>query len=169
MLNFLFRRLTDTNPAGALLFAAVTAEARQPHWYVEGKVPDTIDGRFAVLATLTALVLVRLEGLGEAGNVESVALTERFITVMESEHRELGMGDPTLGKKVRRLVGSLAKRVELWRAAVAAGDWLDATRQSVYKSEAGPEAVQHSCHALERFWLRLEKTDLEAIAEGKFD
>ena len=169
MLNFLFRRLTDTNPAGAPLFGAVTAEARQPHWYVEGEVPDSIDGRFAVLATLTALVMVRFEGLGEAGNRESVALTERFITVMESEHRELGLGDPTLGKKVRRLVGSLAKRVELWRGTVAAGDWLDATRQSVYKGEAKPEAVQHSCRALERFWSRLGKTDLQAIVEGKFD
>ena len=52
--------------------------------------PDTLDGRFAVLATVIALALVRLEGEGEAGNALSVALTERFIEVMESEHRELG-------------------------------------------------------------------------------
>ena len=39
----------------------------------------------------------------------SVALTERFIAVMECEHRELGLGDPTLGKTVRKLVGSLAR------------------------------------------------------------
>ena len=45
----------------------------------------------------------------------SVALTERFIHVMESEHRELGLGDPTLGKTVRKLVGMLARRTQLWR------------------------------------------------------
>ena len=81
--------------------------------------PDTIDGRFAVLATIIALVLVRLEREGEAGNAASVALTERFIHVMESEHRELGLGDPTLGKTVRKLVGMLARRTELWRGAAA--------------------------------------------------
>ena len=32
-------------------------------------------------------------------------VTERFIEVMELEHRELGLGDPTLGKTVRKLVG----------------------------------------------------------------
>ena len=116
MLDFLFRRLTADPRRGAALFGAVTGSRAQPHWYVEGQVPDTLDGRFAVLSTVTALVLVRLEADGEAGDAVSVALTERFIEVMEAEHRELGLGDPTLGKTVRKLVGTLARRTELWRA-----------------------------------------------------
>src|SRR3954471_16009528 len=100
MLGFLFRGLTTITANGIALFDAVTAESRQPHWYVNGDVPDTLDGRFAVLATIAALAIVRLEQLGEVGLSQSVALTERFITVMESEHRELGIGDPTLGKTV---------------------------------------------------------------------
>lgn len=169
MLNFLFRRLTDDHPTGEPLFAALTAEARQAHWYVEGSVPDTLDGRFAMLATVTALTLVRLEALGEAGNRQSVALTERFITVMESEHRELGLGDPTLGKKVRRLVGSLAKRVELWRAAVDDGDWLEATGRSVYKGAADGSAVGHTSSALKRLWQELQRASLDGLAEGRLD
>ena len=51
MLGFLFRGLTAAPARGAQLFDAVTAKAREPHWYVEGAVPDTLDGRFAVLAT----------------------------------------------------------------------------------------------------------------------
>ena len=82
--------------------------------------PDTLDGRFAVLATVTRSGMVRLERDGKAGNDASVALSERFIEVMESEHRELGLGDPTLGKTVRKLVGMLGRRVELWRRATAA-------------------------------------------------
>src|SRR6476646_1478390 len=91
MLNFLFRGLTAQDARGTALFDAVTAEARRPSWFVQGEVPDTLDGRFAVLATLAALVLVRLEREGEGGDAVSVALTERFIEVMESEHRELGL------------------------------------------------------------------------------
>src|SRR5205085_4234572 len=81
MLSFLFRGLTAQPARGAALFDAVTAEARRRCWYVEGEVPDTLDGRFGVLATVAALVLVRLEREGEAGNEASVALTERFVHV----------------------------------------------------------------------------------------
>ena len=141
MLNFLFRRLTAERPSGIALFDAVTAEARKPHWYVEGQIPDTLEGRFAVLATVTALSLALLEQLGEAGNAASVALTERFIAVMESEHRELGLGDPALGKKVRKLVGSLANRVELWRGTVEGqAGWVEATQRSLYKDAVSADA-----------------------------
>lgn len=168
MLNLLFRRLTSGPPGGAELFAAVTREARRPHWFVEGAVPDTIDGRFAMLATVTALAMVRLEQADEAGTAPSVALTERFIEVMESEHRELGLGDPGLGRTVRKLVGSLARRVELWRIAVdGEGEWVEAARESVYKGAVSPDALLHSADALRTYWARLERTGLDALAEGK--
>jgi len=168
MLGFLFRGLTAEPQRGAALFAAITAETRQPHWYVEGKVPDTIDGRFAVLATLTALAAVRIEQAGDEGNPVSVALTEQFIEVMESEHRELGIGDPTLGKKVRKLVGSLSRRVELWRRTTGGeGDWNESAHLSLYNGGASAEAILHSTEALRRYWTRLEQTELQALAEGR--
>ena len=166
MLRFLFPRLTAAPERGAELFAAVTSEARKPHWYVEGGVPDDLDGRFRVLATIAALVTVRLEQLG--GNRETVALTERFIEVMESEHRELGLGDPTLGKTVRRLVGALGRRVELWRPAVAGeSGWDETARDSLYKHGAAPEAVEHCSAALRALWRRLDQADVEDISDGR--
>jgi cytochrome b pre-mRNA-processing protein 3 len=169
MLNFLFRGLTADPPPALALFDAVTAEARRPHWYVEGQVPDTLDGRFAVLATVTALALVRLDTAGEAGNALSVSLTERFITVMESEHRELGLGDPALGRTVRKLVGKLARRTELMRAAVSgARDWSEAARDSVYKDDTTGEALRHSAAALQRLSARLAATSLAELEQGRF-
>jgi len=165
MLNFLFRGLTAERARGAAMFNAVTVEARRPSWYVEGAVPDTLDGRFAVLATIAALLLVRLEREGEAGNVASVALTERFIEVMESEHRELGLGDPTLGKTVRKLVGMLAGRTELWRGG--ARDWIEATRESLYKGVVEGVPLQHSAGALQEFARRLEATPLAELEQGR--
>jgi cytochrome b pre-mRNA-processing protein 3 len=158
MLNFLFRGLTAETARGAALFDAVTGEARRPCWYVEGAVPDTLDGRFAVLATIAALLLVRLEREGEAGDRASVALTERFIEVMESEHRELGLGDPALGKTVRKLVGMLARRTGLWRAAN--GEWIEAARDSLYKGTVNDAALNHSAAALHDFARRLDATPL---------
>jgi cytochrome b pre-mRNA-processing protein 3 len=165
MLSFLFRGLTAQTARGVALFDAVTAEGRRRSWYVEGRVPDTLDGRFAVLATIAALVLVRLESEGEAGNDSSVALTERFIHVMESEHRQLGLGDPTLGKAVRKLVAMLARRTELWRGGTQ--DWIEATRDSLYKAEVEDEALRHSAAALRDLARRLDATPLAALEQGK--
>lgn len=168
MLGFLFRGLTAEPARGAALFAALTAEVRRPHWYVEGKVPDTLDGRFAVLATLTAITLVRVEAEGASGNAVSVGLSERFIEVMESEHRELGLGDPTLGKTVRKLVGMLARRTELWRAACAGErNWFEAVRESLYKDGMDAGALRHSAAALQRLWARVEATPIEKIEKGE--
>lgn len=168
MLDFLFRRLTADPRRGAELLAALSRIAREPHWYVEGKVPDTIHGRFAVLATVTALVLARLESDGERGDAVSVALTERFIETMEAEHRELGLGDPTLGKTVRKLVGSLSRRTDLWRSAAAGEtEWAAATRDSLYRDAVTADALAHSASALERFRLCLERTRLDEIGQGR--
>ena len=168
MLSFLFRTLTAQPARGASLFDALTVRAREKHWYVEGTVPDTIDGRFAVLATLTAIVLTRLEQLGDEGNAAAVALTERFIEVMESEHRELGIGDPTLGRTVRKLVSSLANRTELWRSAVAdEREWNEASRESLYREGGSGEALRHSAEALRSFWNKLRAADIDNLQDGK--
>jgi cytochrome b pre-mRNA-processing protein 3 len=168
MLGFLFRGLTAEPARGAALFDALTAWARQPHWYVEGAVPDTLDGRFAVLATITALTLVRLEDEHDAGNLGAVALTERFIEVLGSEHRELGLGDPTLGRTVRKLVGMLAQRTDLWRLARSGGlEWSVAARESLYKGKVAPDALRHSAEALDAFSERLLATSLPDLEQGE--
>lgn len=166
MFRFLFPRLTAAHDRGAVMFDAVTAEARSPHWYVDGGVPDTLDGRFALLATVAALVLLRLE---RSGNDDaSVAMTERFIEVMETEHREFGIGDPKLGRTVRKLVGSLSRRVDLWRTASEEAAWSDATRESVYGAhEPNASALRHTESSLREFWIRLESLSDEAIIEGR--
>jgi cytochrome b pre-mRNA-processing protein 3 len=167
MLRFLFPRLTAEPARGANLFAWVTAEARATHWYLDGAVEDSVDGRFAILATIAALVNLRLEQAGDSGAHASVALTERFIDVMESEHREMGLGDPKLGRTVRKLVGSLAGGFVLWRRGVGGGDWNDAARLSVYgDGEPRPQALAHTADRLRDLWQQLEDAADSAVAEG---
>lgn len=169
MLRLLFPRLTAGPARGTDLFGRVTARARQPHWYVEGGVPDTVDGRFAMLATITALVLVRLER-DESGAAISVALTERFVEAMEAEHREMGLGDPKLGRTVRKLVGSLAGRVDQWRAIVGADDWGPAARQSLYGgADPSPAAAAWAARTLRELWVRLTAASVEDVAAGRIE
>src|SRR5687767_2802668 len=161
MLSFLFPRLTPSQASrGSALFAALVGEARQPHWYVEGQIPDTLDGRFAVLATITALATVRLERGGEAARTEAVALAERFVEAMDVEHRELGIGDPALGRKVRKLVGALARRVELWRDAIDGEGWSEAVAASFNPPDAG--SLAHCEAALRKLWAKLQAASDES-------
>ena len=163
MLRFLFPRLTPRPECGSELFAAVSHEARLAHWYIAGGVPDTLDGRFAVLATVTALVMVRLESSEDGADTASVSLTERFVEIMEAEHRELGLGDPGLGKKVRKLVSALARRVDLWRKAVAADDFSGAAAASL----GADRGTAHYVAALRDLWARLQAASVPALAEGR--
>ena len=168
MLRFLFPRLTADRARGADLFAWVTAEARLPHWYVAGEVADTVDGRFAMLTTVAALVMVRLERESDEGKATTAALTERFVDSMTAEHREMGLGDPKLGRTVRALVGSLGRRIGQWRAAITAGHWSESARTSAYGAdEPSAAALAHTAAELSRLWNRLEAAPAAAIAEGR--
>lgn len=168
MFRALFARLTGEPKRGAALFVRAVQEARLPHWYVEGQVPDTVNGRFAVLATVTALILLRLEQSGPEGAETSVALTERFVESLDVEVREMGVSDPVIGKQVRKLVGALAGRIDRLRPLVAADEaWTDEVRRSLYlDGDAAPAAVGHSEASLKALWARLAATDLNAVAEG---
>ena len=152
------------------LYAAVVAEARRPAWYREGGVADTLDGRFAVLSSLSALTILRMEEGEEAVVRHSVAFTESFISDMDAQMREEGFGDPSIGKQVRSMVGALASRVDRWRAARAGeGDWTDAVRFSVYRDSppVDESALTYSSEALRRFDEGLGGAADRDIIEGK--
>ena len=135
----LFNRWRTPRGEAEPLYAALVSEARRPAWYIEGGIPDTIDGRFAVLSSLVALAILRLEEGGEAAVRGSVALTESFIADMDGQMREEGFGDPSIGKQVRSMVGALASRVDRWRHARGGEvEWDDAVRFSIYRDTLPP-------------------------------
>ena len=151
------------------LYNALIATARRPDWYVEGQVADTLDGRFAVLASIVALAILRLEEGSEAAVRGSVALTESFIADMDAQMRESGFGDPSVGKQVRSMVGALASRVDRWRHVRGGeGDWADAVRFSIYRDSppAGDGAAAHVGEALRQFDVRLTAASDDALLKG---
>ena len=157
-------------PDAGALYDAVIVEARRPAWYREGGVADSMDGRFAVLSSLTALAILRLEDGSEESVRHSVALTESFIADMDAQMREAGFGDPSLGKQVRLMVGALATRVDWWRRARAGElDWNDAVRLSIYRDDApqSEAAMTFSSEALRRFNEGLGGFSDRELIEGR--
>lgn len=171
MIRGLFARLTGEPMRGEAMFDLVVGEARRPHWFVEGRVPDTVNGRFAVLATIVALTMLRLEGEGAAGEQASIALTERLVESLDTEIREMGVGDPTLGKQVRRLVGAVSGRVDRWRPLLDSDEsWSDEIRRSLYLGEdADADAIEHSERELRRIWQRLGDASVAQLMDGRME
>jgi len=150
------------------LYDQVVERARQPHWYLDGAVPDTIDGRFAILATLLALVDLRLESGEEKARLASVSLAECFIDDMDAEMRQIGIGDPVMAKKVGSLVGALGGRVGAWRRAIAGEEsWPSVIDRSVYREQEVSEAAfGHVERQLRLFWSGLESRGDQALLGG---
>lgn len=166
----LFARLRSTPPVSSAAYDAAVNVARARHWYLAGGVPDTMDGRFALLATVLALVILRLEVAGDAGRAPAVALTEAFIADMDAQMRQEGF-DATLSKQVRSLVGSLASRVDRWRRVTAGErEWADSVRASIYRGSPRVEAmVDYSTGRLRSLWQTLGDAPLDALLAGRFE
>lgn len=156
-------------PDAAPLYAAVVAEARRPDWYRDAQVPDTMDGRFAVLSTLLALADIRLERGADDARALGPRLAEAFIADMDAQMREAGFGDPSLGKQVRKLVAALAAKVDRWRLAVEAVEpWEDAARTSLYgDSPPAEEAAGKGIEGTRDWWRRLQQAGDGALRDGR--
>ncbi len=89
--------------AGARLYAAVVAQARQPALYAVLGAPDTPDGRFEVYTLHVLLVLARLKGQGPRAAHASQALFDAYLSGLDHGLRELAVGDLSVGKTMRKL------------------------------------------------------------------
>ena len=167
-MNWLFSR-RSTGPDGSKLYAAIVSETRAADWYRGAGVPDTIDGRFALLSTLLALLDMRLGRGGAAAKAVAPRVTEHFIADMDVQMREAGFGDPGLGKQVRMMVGSLASKVERWQNVIdGGGAWDEAVVPSLYRDDPpDAEAVAAGSTRLRGWWQRLGDTADSDLAEGK--
>jgi len=168
-MSSLFARLRPAPPVSSAAYDAAVNVARAQHWYLAGELPDTMDGRFALLATVTALVTLRIEAAGKAGVAASVALTEAFIADMDAQMRQEGF-DATLSKQVRSLVGSLASRVDRWRRLIGGeGEWQAVVRRSVYRdAPVSDAAVDYATAKLKELWQSLGEASLDELLAGRF-
>ncbi|KTD99862.1 ubiquinol-cytochrome C chaperone [Sphingopyxis sp. H038] len=115
-LRKLFKSDPDPREARRPLWNAVVAAARAPHWYAQGSVPDTLDGRFDMISLVMALVLHRIDD-EPAHGLAGVQLTELFVNDMDGQMRQIGFGDMVVGKQVGRMMSALGGRLGAYRAA----------------------------------------------------
>ena len=117
MAGWLNRRFTVSRKAGELYGGVVTA-ARNPWFYGPGRVADTPEGRFELVALHLFLVAERAKVLPD-GEALVQSLIEVFVTDMDDCMREMGVGDLTVPKRVKRAAAGFYERSGEYRAALA--------------------------------------------------
>jgi len=164
LLQRLFGR-PDRGTAPAL-YAAIVARGRDAHWYEAGAVPDSVDGRFDMIAAVMALVLLRLEGDPE-GVPLSALVAECFIEDMDGQLREIGIGDVVVGKHMGRMMGMLGGRIGAYRAGLAGGDLKPALVRNLYRGHTPEDpALAHVETNLLALHESLAKAPLAALLSG---
>jgi cytochrome b pre-mRNA-processing protein 3 len=121
----LFARLFRSRPArlaGRELYESVTRQARQAPFYAELKAPDTVEGRFELYNLHVLLLLHRLRGQGARASETSQALFDTYVSSLDDALREMGVGDISVGKKMRKLGEAIYGRVRSFDAALGDAD-----------------------------------------------
>ncbi len=115
ILNRFFRK---TPARERVVYEAIVAAARHPVPYENWGVADDVDGRFDMLSLHMFLALNRLKG--EADQFRQ-NLVDEFFADMDRSLREMGVGDISVGKKVRKMAEAFYGRVAAYDAALGQG------------------------------------------------
>ena len=122
-MSFLSRLLgTGPDPRETVrpLWHRVIELARDPVYYADCQVADTVAGRFDVICAVLCTVMVRVEAAEM--RAESALLAELFVEDMDGQLRELGVNDVVMGKRMGKLMSVLGGRLGAYRGALVARD-----------------------------------------------
>jgi len=162
----LFSAQPDPKEALRPLWHAIISEARDPKWYRDCGAADTVDGRFDMITNVLALIMLRLEQDDDMLPA-TARLTELFAEDMDGQLRETGMGDPTLGKKMGKLMEAMGGRIGAFRSSLASGPAQVAQaidRNANLVEGAAPEAMADGIIALHQ---RLDALPTAQVLAGK--
>ena len=116
-----FKILTK-RPDTTNLYSEIVRQARQLEFYQTLGVPDTTNGRFDLIALHAFVVMRRLKSLGEQGETLSQSLFDCMFTDIDTNLREMGVGDLSVGKKVKGLASAYYGRVKAYEDGLLRAD-----------------------------------------------
>lgn len=133
MLTFFRARTNPEQIAAEGLYAALVAQSRQPVFYTDLGVPDSVDGRFDMVLLHSFIVLRRLGREGKAARSLSQAVYDVMFVDMDRAVREMGIGDLSVKKHIRRMMKAFNGRVAAYEEGLNDPEKMrDALRRNLY-------------------------------------
>jgi cytochrome b pre-mRNA-processing protein 3 len=148
------------------LYIALVNQARQPIFYAEFGVPDSLDGRFEMILIHLFLLTQRLN---TEENAEYALLAQRvtecFFNDMDRSLREIGVGDMSVGKRVKAMANAYNGRLTVYAQAVDDQAALhEALRRNAYGTVKPSETqIKTLAHYIMQSLHGLKKQPVEAI------
>jgi cytochrome b pre-mRNA-processing protein 3 len=156
--------------AGFELYTAAVQAARDPYIFDTLRVPDTLDGRFDVIGLYVFLVVHRLHGESKVGKELAQAVFDAMFSDMDINLREIGVGDMTVGKRVRAMWEAFNGRSAAYAAALDAGDaaaLTEAVARNVWRGKAPDDTARALAISVLDQAGYLASQPIEALAAGR--
>lgn len=147
-------------------YAMLTATARQPGFYADLDVPDTVMGRFEMLSAVMILFFRRTRSSETSGQEIAQEIVDAFFQDIDYSIRELGIGDNGVPKRMKKLAGMFYGRLESYAAAMDRNDreaLAQALRRNIYP---GPRDDAPDMLGLAG-WMMTAETHLSGISEAE--
>ena len=169
IINRLFKGAESREAAGRL-YRTLVDQARRPDFYLRFGVPDTLDGRFDMIALHAFLLLHRLKRGGAGQGMVAQALFDLMFADMDAALREMGVGDLSVGRKVKTMASGFYGRIAAYEAGLsgAAGELEQALARNLYGTVAPvPAEIAAMAEYIRRQAAFLADASTEALLKGE--
>lgn len=148
------------------LWHGLVAQARDKDWYARCGIADTLAGRFDAITLVLSLVLIRMEQ-EDTLKAQCALLTELFVTDMDGQLREAGVGDIIVGKHIGRLMSVLGGRLGAYRTALEASEDAELAAALQRNMTLTPKAdLAALSQATRTLFTRLQAQDAQTLLAG---
>src|SRR5246127_2068079 len=160
----------DLAPRGTIetIYGMIVTQAREPLFYRDLGVPDTVNGRFDLLVLHLWMVLRRLRSIEGSAPLPQ-ALFDRFFEDMDANLREMGVGDLTVPKRMQAFGEAFYGRSAAYDAALASGS--GAMAKALCKNVLNGEGIENARRLatyVDVAILRLDRLEKTALAASRW-
>ncbi|WP_027486141.1 ubiquinol-cytochrome C chaperone family protein [Allorhizobium undicola] len=149
MIFRLFRNRQNNRAIIDRQYAALTEAARQPDFYRSLHVPDTVMGRFEMLSLVMILYFRRTASCERSGQEVAQSIVDAFFQDIDHSLRELGIGDQSVPKRMKKMAGMFYGRLESYAKALdaaSAEEMAAALRRNIHPQQDDAPAMLELAH-----------------------
>jgi cytochrome b pre-mRNA-processing protein 3 len=154
----------------AALYGMIVAQARNPAFYRNYGVPDTVNGRLEMIALHTMLFVHRVEGEPPEFRRLGQDLFDAFCRDMDASLREMGVGDLAVPRKMREIGEAYYGRQAAYRGALAASEkalLAEALARNVFSVPAASDGAHRLAAYVREAVGALAAQDVTAFSRGE--
>ncbi len=142
--------------AADIAYRRVVEQARQTVFFADYGVPDTLDGRFELICLHAFLYLHRLKADRPQASPFCQSFFDRMFADFDRSLREMGVGDLSVGKHVKRMARAFYGRILSYEAGLAGNDLAlaAALARNVFGTVSAPECAADDMAAYVRCAVR---------------